>query len=140
MRWRFIGNVGRIVVEGGQRADRGDHHRHRMRVAPEALEEARHLLVDHRVARHAIDEIGLLRGGRQFAIEQEIAGLEEIAVLGELFDRIAAIEQHALVAVDIGDLRFRARRRGEAGIEGEHPGLGVEFADIDHRGADRSGS
>ena len=109
-----------------------------MRVAPEALEEARHLLVHHRVARHAIDEIGLLRGGRQFAVEQEIAGLEEVAVFGELFDRIAAIEQHAFVAVDIGDLRFGAGGRGEAGIEGEHAGLGVKLADIDDRGADRA--
>ena len=128
-----------VVIERGERADAGHHHRHRMRVAPEAVEEARHLLVHHRVARDAIVEIGLLRGGRQFAVEQEIAGLEEIAVLGELVDRVAAIEQHALVAVDIGDLRFRARRRGEARIEGEHAGLAVELADIDDRGPDRAG-
>ena len=110
-----------------------------MRVAAETLEEPRHLLVHHRVAGHAIVEIGLLRGGRQLAVEQEVAGLQEIAVLGELVDRIAAIEQHALVAVDVGDLRFRARRRGEAGIEGEHAGLAVELADIDHRRPDRAG-
>ena len=63
-----------------------------------------HLLVHHRVAGDAIVEIGLLRGGRQFAVEQQVAGLEEVAVLGELVDRIAAIEQDARVAVDIGDL------------------------------------
>ena len=28
-------------------------------------------------------------------------------MLGELLDRVAAIEQHALVAVDVGDLRIR---------------------------------
>ena len=60
----------------------------------------------HRVARDAVVEVRLLGGGGQFAIEQQIAGLEEIAVFGELLDRIAAIEQHALVAVDIGDRGF----------------------------------
>ena len=92
-----------------------------MGIAAEALEEARQLLMHHRVARDAVVEIGSLRSGRQFAVEQEIAGFEKIALLGELFDRIAAIEQNALVAVDIGDLRLAARRRGEAGIVGEHP-------------------
>ena len=71
-----------------------------MGVAAEALKEAAHLLVDHRVMNHAIVEVLLLRGGRQFAVEQQIAGLEEVAVLGQVFDRIAAVEQDAFVAVD----------------------------------------
>ena len=120
-------------IEGGERADARHHHRHRMRVAPEAVEEPVHLLMHHRVARDAIVEVGLLRGGRQFAVEKQVAGLEEIAVLGELVDRIAAVEQHALVAIDISDLGFRARGRGEARIEGEHARLGVELADVDDR-------
>ena len=75
-----------------------------MRVAAEAAEEARHLLVHHRVVRDAVVEIVLLRRGRQLAVEQQVADLEEVAVLGQLLDRIAAIEQDALVAVDVGDL------------------------------------
>ena len=125
-----IGDVGRVVIERRQRADRAAHHRHRVRVAAEALEEPAHLLVHHRVAGHAIVEVGLLRRGRQFAVEQQVAGLEEVAVLGELVDRIAAIEQDAFVAVDIGDLGFAAPGRGEAGVVGEHAGLGVELADV----------
>ena len=74
------------------------------------VEEAVHLLVHHGVARDAVVEIGLLRRGRQLAVEQQVAGLEEVAVLGELLDRIAAIEQDALVAVDIGDLATRSWR------------------------------
>ena len=89
-----------VVIEGRQRADAADHDRHRMRVAAEALIEPRHLLVDHGVAGDRAVEIRLLRRGRQLAIEQEIAGLQEVAVLGELLDRIAAIEQNAFVAVD----------------------------------------
>ncbi len=134
-----IGDVGGVVIEGRQRADRADHHRHRMRVAPEALEEAAHLLVHHGVVGDALDEIGLLGRGRQFAEQQQIAGLEEVAVLGQLLDRIAAIEQDALVAVDIGDLGFAARGRGEARVVGEHPGRGVELGDIDHLGPDGPG-
>src|SRR5215510_3409462 len=109
-----------------------------MRVAPEALVEPAHLLVHHGVAGDTIVEVGLLRGGRQLAVEQEIAGLEEIAVLGQLLDRKSAIEQDAFVAVDIGDLGFAAAGRGVAGVVGEHPGLSVELADVDDRGADRS--
>ena len=81
-----------------------------MRVAAEAGEEAAHLLVDHRVMGDAMVEVGLLRRRRQLAVEQQVAGLQEVAVLGELLDRIAAIEQDALVAVDEGDLRIRRRR------------------------------
>ena len=133
-----IVDVDRVVIEGRQRADAGHHDRHRMRVTAEAVEEPRHLLVDHGVAADAVVELGLLRGGRQLAVEQHVAGLEEVAVFGELVDRVAAIEQDAGVAVDVGDLRFGARRRGEARVEGEHPGLAVELADVDDRRADRS--
>jgi hypothetical protein len=57
---------------------------------------------------HAVIEVGLLRGGRQFPVEQQIASLEEIAVLGNLLDGIAAVQQDAFVAVDIGDLGLAA--------------------------------
>ena len=81
-----------------------------MRVAAEAGEEAAHLLVHHRVVGHAVIEIGLLRRRRQLAVEQQVADLEEVAVLGELLDRIAAMEQDAFVAVDEGDLRLAGSR------------------------------
>ena len=126
-------------IEGRQRTDAAGHHRHRMRVAAEALEEAAHLLVDHRVTGHAIVEIGLLRRRRQFAVQQQVAGLEKVAVLGELLDRITAIEQDTFVAIDIGDLGFAARRRREAGIVGKHPALRVELRNIDDVGTDRAG-
>ena len=90
-----------------------------MGVAAEALKEPAHLLVDHGVMDHAVVEILLLRGGGKFAVKQEVTGLEKIAVLGQVFDRIAAIEQHAFVAVDIGDLGLAAGGRRKAGIVGE---------------------
>ena len=48
------------------------------------------------------------------------------------------MEQDALVAVDIGDRALAAGGRGEAGIVGEHAGLGVELADVDDVRADRA--
>ena len=59
-------------------------------------------------------------------------------MLGELVDRIAAIEQDALVTIDIGDLGFARRRGGEARIVGEDLGFAVKARDIDDIGADRS--
>ncbi len=94
-----------------------------MRVAAEALEKPRKLLMHHRMAGDAMHPVGTLRRGRQFTVKQKIGGFEEVALFGELFDRIAAIQQNALVTVDIGNLGFAARRRGEAGIVGEHSRL-----------------
>ena len=67
-----VGDVGRVVIEGRQRADHAAHDRHRMRVAAEAGEEAAHLLVDHRVIGHAMVEVGLLR--RRSAARRRGAG------------------------------------------------------------------
>ena len=110
-----------------------------MGVSTEALKEAAHLLVDHRVASHAIVEIGLLRLGRQFAVKQQVTGFQEVPVLGQLLDRIAAIKQDTLVAVDIGDLGLAACRGSKPGIVGEHPALTVKLRDIDDLGTDRAG-
>ena len=73
---------------------------------------------------------------RQFAVEQQVGDFHEARLLGQLADRIAAVEQDAFVAVDIGQRAFAARGRGEAGIVGEHAGLAVELADVDDVGAD----
>src|SRR3546814_5045740 len=59
-------------------------------------------------------------------------------MFGQLVDRIAAVEQDALVAVDIGDRGFAACRGGEAGVVGEGAGLAVERADVDDLRAHRS--
>ena len=131
-------DVERVVIEGRQRAHHAHHHRHRMRIAPETLVQARQLLVHHRVMGHHADEIGLLLRVRQFAVQQQVAHLEEIAVLRQLLDRVAAVQQHALVAVDVGDRRAAARRGQEARVVGEHAGLAVQRADVDHVRPDRA--
>ena len=82
-------------------------------------------------------ELPALRGRRELAVIEQIAGLDEVAMFGELLDRIAAIEQNAFVAIDIGDLRFAGRRRGEARIVGEDLAVAVELGDVDDIGPKR---
>ncbi len=97
-----IVDVGRIMVEGRQRADHADQDRHGMRVAAEATEESRQLFMHHGVARDGAGEVGQFVGGRQFAVQQQIADFHEAGFFGELADGIAAMQQDAFVAVDIG--------------------------------------
>ena len=126
-----IVDVRGVMIEGGESADRADHDGHRMRVAAEALEEARHLVMDHGVARDGVVELSLLSGGGELPVKQQIAGLEEIAVISQLLDGVAAMQQNAFVAIDIRDLGLAGGRRQEARIEGEAARGVVEFADVD---------
>src|SRR6185436_11136709 len=70
---------------------------------------------------------------------QQVADLEEIAVLRQLLDRVAAVEQDPLVAVDVGDGRAAARGGEESRVVGEGARLAVEGADVDHVGSDAPG-
>jgi hypothetical protein len=71
-------------------------------------------------------------------VQQQVADFQEARLLGQLVDRVAAVEQDAGVAVDVGDLALAAGRRGEARIQREHARLGVQLADVDHVGTDRA--
>jgi hypothetical protein len=103
-----------------------------MRIPAEAAVKEMHLLVQHRVGGHAMIEVLELRLGRQLAVEQQVADLEIVGVLGELVDRVAAIEQFALVAIDIGDGAVRGRSRRETRVVGEQPRLAIERSDVDY--------
>jgi hypothetical protein len=69
----------------------------------------------------------------QFAVEQQIAGLEVVRVRCQLFDRIAPVQEDALGAVDKGDFRFAGRRGNEARVVGEIAPAG-QSADVDDLG------
>lgn len=109
-----------------------------MGVAAETVEETVHLLVHHRMTGYAKVEVLLLRRRRQFAVEQQIACFEEVTVLGKLLDGIAAVKQHALIAIDIGDLRFTACCGGEAGVVSKLSRMLIQRCDVDDAGADRA--
>jgi hypothetical protein len=84
----------------------------------EAVEETQQRFVDHRVvADRAVELLEL--AGRQVAVDQQVGGLEEIGLGRELLDRVAAVQQDAVVAVDVGDLALAGRGRHEARVERE---------------------
>ena len=103
-------DVHRVVIERGHRGDHRRHHRHRVRVVVEAVEEAQQRLVDHRVMTDVGGELVELLLVRQIAVQQQVRHLHERALLGELLDGVAAIQQHAGVAVDVGDAAVAWRR------------------------------
>ena len=109
-----------------------------MRIAPETAEKIVELVMDHRMARNGRDELILLLPVRQLAGQQQVADFEEIAMLGELLDRIAAIEQHAGIAVDIGNRGTTACSGKETWIVSKFSSLAEQGADIDHIRSDRA--
>src|SRR5262249_33632830 len=85
----------------------------------------------HGAAGSGVAEFLLVLADRKLPIEQEVTGFEEIAMFCELLDRVAAIEQNTLVAIDIGDFGLAACGRGVTGIVGEDVGLTVQLGDVD---------
>jgi hypothetical protein len=106
-----------------------------MRVAGEAVEEVLQVLVEQGVARDAAGELLVLGLRRQRAVDQEVGDFEEIALLGEITDGIAAISKNAGVTVDVGD-----RRGARAGVDVPRVECDVarflqQARDLDPRGA-----
>jgi hypothetical protein len=100
-----IKDVEAVMVEGRKCPDDSTHNGHRMGIAAEAAVYRMKLLVHHRVVGDVVSEFVELGLGRQFAVEQQPADFQIVAALDEIGDRIAAVEQNAVVAVDIGDRR-----------------------------------
>ena len=114
-----LGDVQVVMVERRQAANHAAHDRHRVGVATEPLEEVGDLLVDHGVVAHPVLEVLVLLFVRQFTEQQGVAELDEVGVLGQLLDRVAAVQQHAVGAIDVGDAGFAGRGGQEAGVEGK---------------------
>jgi len=96
------------------------------------------LFVNHGVVLDGADELGLLLFIRQFAVEQQVAGLQVVGLLGQLLDGVAAVQQHALVTINVGDLRLAGSGRHEAGVEGE-VARGSQAPHVDHIWANGAG-
>ena len=136
-----IGDVQGVVVEGRQGADYAAHDGHGVRIATEAVEEVLQLLVNHGVVLDGVHELRFLLRVRQFTLEQQVTGLKVVGFLRQLLDRVAAVQQDALVTIDIGDLGLARGGGHEARVEGEHTS-GGEVANIDHvraKGAGHNG-
>ena len=106
----WVVDVGAVVVEGREGADQPGHDGHRVRVAAETAQEELHLLIDHGVVGHTLGEVGLSCDVGQVAIQQQMTGFHEVTAGGQLFDRVATVEQFTFVAIDVGDGRLTRRR------------------------------
>ncbi len=124
-----------VRVEGRHRPDRADEDAHRVGVVGEALHELLDVLVHHGVHGDLVGPRLQLVGGGQLAEQQQVGGLEEVALLGQLLDRVAPVHQDALVAVDVGDLAAARRgvhERRVVGGEAEVVRVGLDLAQV-HR-------
>jgi hypothetical protein len=76
-------------------------------------------------------------GVGQLAVQQQIAEFEIVGLLGQLLDGIAAMQQHAFAAVDVGDGRLAGGGGDEARVVGEVAFAG-QLADVDDVGPERA--
>ena len=82
-----VERIQRVLVVRAQRIDRTGEHGHRMRVAREAVEEPLQVLVQQRVPLDLGGELLELIRCRQLTVDQQVADLDEVRLLGELLDR-----------------------------------------------------
>ena len=102
-----------------------------MRARRKPLIELLHVLVDQAVISQLVPELGKLLAVRQIAVDQQVGDLRELGMLGQLLDRIPAVAEDALLAVDIGDGARAGARVAVAQIEGDGAGLRAEGRNVD---------
>ena len=105
-----------------------------MRIAREAVEEPLQVLVQQRVPLDLVGELLQLLLGGQLAVDQQIADLDEVGLLCQLLDRVAAVAQDAGVAVDVGDGALGRGSVDEAFVEGGVAALGQQRTQRDSVG------
>ena len=122
-------DIVRVGIKSRERTDRPEQHAHRMRVVAVPLHELLDILMHHRVNLDVVLPALVMLAIGQLALDDQIRHLEIVALLGKLFDRISAVAQDSLVAVDIRDPAAARRGVGERGIVRHQPE--VIFADFD---------
>ncbi len=75
-----------------------------MRVARKPVVELSHVLMEKSVLLDRLPKGLQLFAGRQLAVNQQIRRFNEVAVLSQDIDRISAVPQNPLVAIEVGDL------------------------------------
>jgi len=103
LRFLRIVDVAGFGVNRGKRRHRADQHSHGVGVPAESLQKILGGLVQHGVvsdAAHPLFQLGL---GGQLPEQNQVGHLEEGALPRQLLDRVAAVTQDALIAVDEGD-------------------------------------
>ena len=96
-------DVSTVMVEGRQCPHQAGHDGHGVGIAAETAQEELHLFVDHGVVGHSLGELCLALRVGQVAVEQEVTGLHKVAIGCQLLNRVAPVQQFALVAIDVSD-------------------------------------
>jgi hypothetical protein len=65
-------------------------------------------------------------------VQQQIADIQVIAVLGQILDGVTTVPQYSLAAVDIGDRGRTGSGRLVAGVVGKYTRLGIKLPDINN--------
>ena len=125
-----IHDVERIGIERRQRRHRADEDAHRVGVVTEAFDELLDVLMDHGVMGDVPGPALHLRGGGQFAIDDQIGGFQIVNLFGNLLDRISPVAQDPLVPVDVGDIALAGSGVLESGIIGHHPEIIILHLDL----------
>jgi len=94
------------VVEGRESTNNTTHDRHGVSITTEAAEKLAQLLVHHSMVSHSMNELCLLLCIWQFTIQQKKADIHVVSVVSQLLNGVSAVEQDAVAAIDICDLRF----------------------------------
>ena len=102
----WIGDVGAVMIEGRESSNGTGHDCHWVGVTTIAFEERAHLIVDHGVVGYAVNKVVLFCACWQFAVQQQVAGFQKVAVFSELFNRVTAVKQSTCVTIDESDLGF----------------------------------
>ncbi len=108
-----IKNILGVRIKSGKRGNRGNQHAHRVSVVVKTINEFLDALVDERVMRDVVSPIRQLRFRGKLAVKNQVRGFDVCAFFRQLFDRIAAVTQNSLVAVNIGNLARARSRVGE---------------------------
>ena len=130
-----VQRVQRVLVIGAQCVDRAGQHRHRVGVAREAVEEPLEVLVQQGVPLDLGGEVRQLLRGGQFAVDEQIAHLDEGRLLGQLVDRVTAVTQDAGITVDVSDGALGRRGVHEPLVEGGVAGFGQQRTQRDAIGS-----
>src|SRR5258707_14076344 len=89
-----------VGIKRRQRSDSADEHSHGMRIVAEGLHQRLDILVDEGVMRDVVGPPRQLFLVRQLAKKNQVCDFQEVASLRELFDRVAAVFEDSLVAVN----------------------------------------
>ena len=125
-----IRDVVRLGIERAQCAKGRNQRAHRMRVLGQAVKQAGQSRRRHAAVVNRRRERLQLRRGWQFALDHQPRRLEKRALLGQLLDRIPAIAQDALVAVDERDGAATGRRVHQRRVVGHQAEVVGGLADL----------